>query len=93
MPPNPAIDPITFGTNCSSNSSYETNSTSSCQTNSFGIPQHQNNEAYHSQSPYETPVSPYAYVGQQPPNPTPFDFNQSVVKLFRHETELPHSTQ
>ena len=29
-----------------------------------------NNDAYHLQRPCETSVSPYAYVGQQPPNLT-----------------------
>ena len=65
----------------------------SWQTNNFGIPQHPDNEAYHLQRPYETPVSPYAYVGQQQPNPTQFDFNKLVVKLFRCQTKLTHSTQ
>ena len=93
--PNPAIDSRTFGTNHASNSSYETNWTSSWQTNNFG--RYHNNEAYHSQRPYETPVSPHAcrlaVCRLQPPNPTPFDFNQSVVELFRCQTELTHSTQ
>ena len=51
------------------------------------------NGAYHSQRPYEAPTSPHAYVNQQPPNPTPFDFNQSIVELFRHQTKLTHNTQ
>ena len=38
-------------------------------------------------------MSLHAYVGQQPSNPIPFDFNQSAVKLFQHHTELTHSTQ
>ena len=65
----------------------------SWQTNNFGIPQHPNNKTYHLQRPYETPVSPHAYVGQQPPNLTPFDFIQSIVGLFGHQTELTCSTQ
>ena len=65
----------------------------SWQTNNFGIPQHPNNEAYHLQRLYETPVSPHAYVGQQPSNLTPLDFNQSVVELFRCQTKLTHSIQ
>ena len=40
------------------------------------IPQHPNNLACHLQRPYEVPVSPHAYVGQQPPNLTPFDFTR-----------------
>ena len=56
MAPNPAIESRTFGTNNASDSSYETNWTMSWQTNNFGIPQHCNSEAYHSQRPYETPV-------------------------------------
>ena len=39
------------------------------------------------------PMPPHAYVSQQPPNPTPFAFNQSVVELFQHQMELTHSTQ
>ena len=70
--PNPAIDFGTFGTNHASFSSYKTNWTLSWQTNNFGIPQDPNNEAYHSQRPYETPVSPHAYVGQQQHNLIPF---------------------
>ena len=93
MSPNPATDSRTFRTNCASNSSNETKWTSSLQTNSFGIPQHPNNEAYHAQKPYETSVTPHAYVNQQPPNLIPFDFNQSVFKLFRCQTELTPSTQ
>ena len=92
MPPKPAIDSRTSGTNCASNS-YETNWTLSWQANNFGIPHFHNNEAYHSQRPYETPVSPHVYVGKQPPNLTPFDFNQSVAELFRCQTKLTHSTQ
>ena len=38
-------------------------------------------------------MSPNAYVGQQPPNLNPFDFNQSVVEFFQFQTELMHSTQ
>ena len=87
-PPNPTTDSRAFGTNHASNSSYETNWTLSLQTNIFGITQQSNNNAYHSQRPYETPTSPHAYVNQQPPNPIPFDINQSVVKLFKHQTEL-----
>ena len=93
MPPNPTTDSRTFGINYASNSSYKTNWTLSWQTNKFGILQHSNNEAYHSQRPYETPVSPHTYVNQQPPNLTQFDFNQSVVALLTHQTELAHSTQ
>ena len=93
MPPNPNMHSRTFSTNHASNYLYETNWTLSWQTNNFGIPQHPNNDAYHSQRPCETPVFPHAYVNQQPPNPTPFDFNQSIVELFRHKTELTCSTQ
>ena len=32
-------------------------------------------------------------VNQQPSNQTPFDFNQSVVELFRCQTKVTHSTQ
>ena len=91
-PPNPAIESRTFGTHCTLDSSFETNWTFSRQTYNFGISQHHNSKAYHSQRLYETPVSLHAYVSQQPPYLTPFDFNQSVVKLFRHQTELTHST-
>ena len=86
--PNTATDCRMFGANCESNSSYNVNWTKSWQTDNFGILQHPNNEVYHSQRPYETPVSSHAYVGQQPPNLTPFDFNQSVVKLFQHQSQI-----
>ena len=82
MPPNPTIDSGNFRISHASNSFYEINWTSSWQTNNFGIPQQSNNDAYHTQRPYETPTSPHAYVNQQPLNPTLFDFNQSAVKLF-----------
>ena len=77
--PNPTRDSRAFRANFESNSSYDTKWTVSWQTKNFGIPQHSNNEAYHLQRPYEIPVSPHAYVGQHPPNPTPFDFIQSVI--------------
>ena len=93
IPPNPTIDSRTFGTNHTSNSSYETKWTSFWQTNNFGIPQQSNNEVYHSQRCYERPTSPYAYVNQQPATQTPFDFNQLIVKLFIHQTKLTHSIQ
>ena len=80
--PNPGRDSRNFRANCESNSFYKINWTMSWETKNFGIPQYHNNEAYHSQRSYETPVSPHAYVGQQPPNSTPFDFNQSIVELF-----------
>ena len=91
MPPNPATDSRTFRTYHASNSSYETNWTSSWQTNNCGIPQHSTNKTYHSQRPYETPVSPHAYVNQQPPIPTPFDLYQSVVELFCCQNKLMHN--
>ena len=50
--PYPTIDSRTFGTHHASNSSSETNWTSYWQTNNFGIPQHSNNEVYHSQRHY-----------------------------------------
>ena len=59
----------------------------------FGILQQSNKDTYHSPRPYETPTSPHAYVNQQPPNLTPLDFNQSIVELFTHQTELTHSSQ
>ena len=39
------------------------------------------------------PLSAHAYVAQESPNLTLFDFNQFVVELFRCQTELTHSTQ
>ena len=57
------------------------------------MPQQSNNDACHSQRPYRIPTSPHAYVNQQPSNHTQFNFNQSVVELFRCKTELTHSTQ
>ena len=84
IPPNPTIESRTFETNFTLSSSNETNWTFSWQTNNFCLPQHSNNDIYHSHIPFERPMSPHDYVNQQPPNPTPFDFNQSIVKLFRH---------
>ena len=90
---NPTTDSRTFGTICTSNSSCETNLTSSWPTTYFGMPQQSNNYVYHSQRPYVTPASPHAYVNQQPPNQTTFQFNQLVVELFRCQTKLTCSTQ
>ena len=38
-PPNPTVDSRMFRTNCTSNSSYETNWTSPWPTTNFGMPQ------------------------------------------------------
>ena len=92
-PPNPTIDSKMFGTNCTSNSSYETKWALSSPTTNFTMPQQSNKDMYHPQRPYETPTSPHAYVNQQSPNQTPFNFNQSIVELFRCQTEVLHSTQ
>ena len=81
------IDSRTFGTNCASNSSCKTKWASSWQTSNFCILQDPNNDAYHSQRPYEAPISTHTYVNQQPPSPMTFDFNQSIVELFRHQTK------
>ena len=88
--PNPSR---TSGANQESNSSYAANWTTSWQTNNSGIQQHPNYKAYHLHRPYETPVSPHVYIGQQPPNLSLFDFNQSLVKLIQCQTELTHRTQ
>ena len=45
------------------------------QTDNFGVLQHINSEVYCLQVPQEIPMSPHAFASQQPPNPTPFDFN------------------
>ena len=52
------------------------------KTDDFHVMQHLNREAYHLQTPQETPMSIHTYVSQQQPNPPLFDFNQSVVELF-----------
>ena len=44
------------------------------------------------QRPYETHTSQHAYANQQPSNHTFFDFNQSIIDLFRHQTGLTHIT-
>ena len=36
---------------------------------------------------------PIFYVNEKISYPTPFDFNQPIVELFRHQTKLTHSTQ
>ena len=43
--------------------------------------------------PYEDRVPPQSHANQQYPSQTSLDLNQSVVKLFGHQTELTHSTQ
>ena len=91
--PHPTMDSRLFGTNCVSNSSYESNETLAWLTNDFGMPQQFNNDVYHSQKHYGTPTSPHTDVNQQPPSQNPFDFNQSVVELFRCQTKLIHSSQ
>ena len=93
IPPNLTIDSRALSVKHPSNFSYEINWTLSLPTTNFDMPQQSNNDMYYPQRPYETPTSPHAYVNQQPPNQTPFDFNQSIVELLRHHTELTHSTQ
>ena len=53
-----------------------------CKTDDFGVTQHLNGEAYHLQIPQKIPMSPHTYVSQQQPNPTSFDFNQSIVGII-----------
>ena len=91
--PNPTIDSRTFGVNHMSKSSYEINWTLSWPKPNLGMPPQSNNAMYHPQRPYEIPTSPHAYVNQQHPNQTPFNFNQSIIKLFICQTNLTHSTQ
>ena len=93
MPPNPAIDCRTFGQKPCIKFFLQNNLDCILAKKQYWHTTTPTNEANHLQGPYEIPVSPYTYVGQQPPNPTPFNFNQSVVKLFRNQTELIHSTQ
>ena len=62
MPPSQTIDSRTFGTNCTSNSSYETNWTSFLSINNYSLQHQSSNDAYHSQRPYETTTSPHSYV-------------------------------
>ena len=57
------------------------------EASNTGIPKQSNNEAciiY--RDLMKVPTSPHAYVNQQPPNPTPFNFNESIVELFRCQT-------
>ena len=75
MPPNLAIDSRTCGKTMHQILPTKQTGQIILQTNNFGMPQHSYNDAYHSQRPYETPVSPHVYVNQQPPNLTPFNFN------------------
>ena len=51
------------------------------------------NDTYHTQRLYEPHTFPHASINKQPPNQTFFDFNQSILELFRFQTELTHSTQ
>ena len=54
--PDPTEESRIFGTNCTSNSSYESSWTLSWPTTNFGMSQQSNNDTYHSQRPYETPT-------------------------------------
>ena len=43
--------------------------------------------------PYEAHTPPQSYTNQQDPNQTTIDFSQSVIKLFRCQTKLTHSSE
>ena len=57
------------------------------------MPQQAHNDTYHLQRLYETPTSPHAYVNQEPPTKTSFDFNQSAIELVRRQKEQTHRSQ
>ena len=50
-------------------------------------------DTHQTHRPYKAHTLPQTYTNQQHPSQTPFDFNQSVLELFRHQTEVTHSTQ
>ena len=91
--PTATIDSRNFRVNHTTNSSYETNWTSPWPITNIVMSQQLENDTNQTQRPYETHTSPHAYVNQQPPNQTFFDFKKSVIELFRCPTELAHSTQ
>ena len=49
-------------------------------------------DTHQTQRPYKAHTPQQTYTNQQHPSQTPFDFNQSVVELFRHQIELIHNT-
>ena len=55
--------------------------------------QQPDSDTYHTQRLYEPHSSPHAYVNQQSPSQTFFNFNQAIIKLFRCQTELTYSVK
>ena len=51
------------------------------------IDTHQTHRTYKAHTP------PQNYTNQQHPSQTTTNFNESVIELFRHQTELSQSTQ
>ena len=75
------------------NPSYETNWTSAWLTSNLAMLQQPDIETHQTHRPYETHTPPQTYANQQHPHQTTTYFNKSVIKCFRHQTKLTHSTQ
>ena len=84
------IDTRNFGTNCTL---QETSWTSTWLTYNHNMSQQPEINMYQVYRPYENHLHPQTHTNQHYRNQTPLDLNQSVVKLFRCQTELTHSTQ
>ena len=51
------------------------------------------NDIHKTHRPHEAHTPPQMYTNQQYPSQTTLDFNEYSFELFRHQTELTHSTQ
>ena len=87
-----SIDTRNFGTNYA-NPSYETSWTSAWPTSNHTMPLQPEINTHQIHRPYKSYTPPQTYKNQQHLNQTLFNFNQSVFKCFRCQTELTHSTQ
>ena len=90
--PSTSVDPRNLGVNYA-NASCETNWTSVWPTFNLAMSQQPEIDTHQTHRPYKVHTPPQTCTNQQYSNQTPFDFNQSVVELFRHQTELTYSTQ
>ena len=86
------IDTINFETNCA-RPHHETSLTSTWPTYNYNMPQQPEINIHQVYRPYEDHTPPQTHTNQLCPYQNSLDLNQSVVELFRHQTELTHSTQ
>ena len=87
-----SIDIRNFGTNYT-NPPYETSWTSAWPTPNHNVSQQPKIDTHQIYRLFKDHIPTQTHIGQQHHNQTPFYFNQSVVKLFRCQIELIHSTQ